>query len=214
MQRLRVKFSRGDEIKFISHLDIVRMWQRAFRRANIPLAYSEGFNPHPKISLAAPLPLGVTSEAEFMDVYFTRWVTPHHFIAAVGQELPPGIKILQAAPVGLNLPALQAQVAFAEYIVDIEEEKDRGEVEAAIASMLMKSTLPWQHMRDTGVKSYDLRALVDDLWVIEWKEMSGSLGIRVRCDASGTGRPEQVTAALGFSGRPRSINRTKIIFKG
>ncbi|KPK23033.1 MAG: hypothetical protein AMJ70_04475, partial [Dehalococcoidia bacterium SG8_51_3] len=72
MQRLRIKYCRGEELKYISHLDIMRLWQRALNRAGISLAYSEGFHPHPKISLAAPLAIGVTSEAELMDVTLTR----------------------------------------------------------------------------------------------------------------------------------------------
>ena len=64
MQRLRIRFSRGEEIKYISHLDIMRMWERVLRRAELPLAYSEGFSHHPRISLAVPLAIGVTSDAE------------------------------------------------------------------------------------------------------------------------------------------------------
>ncbi len=213
MQRLRVKFSRGEEVKFISHLDIIRLWQRAFRRADIPLAYSEGFNPHPKISLAAPLPLGVTSEAELMDIFVTRWVSPHHFTSGVGRELPPGIAILQVYPIGFNPPSLQSQVAFAEYRVEMEAEKEQSEVESAIASILMKKTLPWQHQRDTGVHSYDLRALTDELWVIEWSPSGGLLHMKLRSDSTGSGRPEQVALALGFTQRPRSIHRTMLILK-
>ena len=71
MQRLRIKFRRGAEVKYISHLDIMRLWQRALNRAGIALAYSEGFHPHPKISLAVPLAVGVTSEAELMDIILT-----------------------------------------------------------------------------------------------------------------------------------------------
>ncbi len=74
MQRLRIRFSRGEEVKFISHLDLMRMWQRVMQRADIPLAYSEGFNPHPRLALAAPLPVGVTAQSELMDIVCTRWV--------------------------------------------------------------------------------------------------------------------------------------------
>ena len=83
MPRLRVRFGRGPEVKFISHLDVMRFWERAFRRARIPLAYSEGFSPHPRISLAAPLPVGVTSEAELMDVMVSRWISPQWFTDTV-----------------------------------------------------------------------------------------------------------------------------------
>jgi radical SAM-linked protein len=66
MLHLRIKFQRDREIRFISHLDILRLWQRALHRARIPLAYSEGFSPHPRISMAAPLSIWVPVEAELM----------------------------------------------------------------------------------------------------------------------------------------------------
>src|SRR4030042_120439 len=103
MQRLRIRFSRREEIKFISHLDIMRLWQRALNRAEIPLAYTEGFSPHPRISLAAPLPVGITSQTELMDVFCTKWVSPHLFTTAVSQQLPAGIKILQVSPAALTM---------------------------------------------------------------------------------------------------------------
>ena len=110
MQRLRIRFCRGQEIKFISHLDIMRLWQRAFYRAGIPLAYSEGFSPHPQISLAAPLAVGVTSEAELMDILCIKLVSPHWLTTAVNQQLPPGMEILQVYQIALSLPSLQSQV--------------------------------------------------------------------------------------------------------
>jgi len=213
MQRLRVRFCREDEIKFISHLDIIRLWQRALNRAEIPLAYSEGFNPHPRISLAVPLALGVTSDAELMDIFCSRLVSPHWFIDAVDRQLPPGIKILQVYSTGLNLPSLQSQVRYAEYLVEAETEKEPVEIKAALSSLLSAERLPWQHQRDTGIRSYDLRALVDDLWLIEWHRPYGTIGMRLRCDNSGSGRPEQVIAALGFTRYPQSIHRTKLILQ-
>ncbi len=112
MQRLRIKFNRGEELKFISHLDITRLWQRAFVRAGVPLAYSQGFNPHPQISLAAPLPVGVTGEAELMDIYCVRNVSPPSFTQSVNRELPEGIQIVQTQQVNPVLPALQAVVGY------------------------------------------------------------------------------------------------------
>ena len=213
MQRLRIRFSRGQEVKFISHLDIMRLWQRALRRAEIPLAYSEGFSPHPRIALAAPLPIGVTSEAELMDIVCTRWVSPHFFTTAVNQQLPPGIKILRVYPIALTMPSLQSQVGYAEYKVEVETGKDQKEVESVINSLLSIEHLPWQHQRDTGPRSYDLRALIDDLWLIDWHQGYCTIGMRLRCDSSGSGRPEQVTAALAFTHHPQSIHRTKLILR-
>ena len=128
MQRLRIRFCRGAEIKFISHLDIMRLWQRALNRAGVPLAYSEGVNPHPRISLAAPLALGVISEAELMDIVLAKWVSPHSFTTAVGQQLPSGIKIQQVYNMPMTMPSLQSQVRYAEYKVELETEKGQKDI--------------------------------------------------------------------------------------
>ena len=211
MQRLRLKFSRSHELKFISHLDLMRLWERATRRAGLPLVYSEGFTPHPRISLAAPLPLGVTSEAELMDIYFSRWISPENVVNALNQQLPPGIKVLEAWPVGLNLASLQSQVRFVEYEVEVEAEEAMPDIVSVITSLLSAKEIPWEHERDTGIRRYDLRALVDDVWLIEHINAVYSLGMKLRCDSKGTGRPEQVVKALGFSQRPNFIHRTKLI---
>ncbi|MFC2019602.1 TIGR03936 family radical SAM-associated protein [Chloroflexota bacterium] len=213
MQRLRLRFSRGKEIRFISHLDIVRLWQRACHRAGIPLAYTEGFSPHPRISLAAPLPLGVTSEAELMDIFSSKWITPHFFTAAVGRQLPPGIAILQANQIPPAMPSLQSQVGHAEYTVTISTDKEPLDLEQSISQLLSLEHLPWQHQRDTGTRNYDLRALIDDIWLIECQPPNGTIGMRLRCDSNGSGRAEQVIAALGL-GRPVAIHRSKFIMKG
>jgi radical SAM-linked protein len=213
MYRLRVRFKRGDEVKYISHLDLVRLWQRAIHRARLPLAYSEGFSPHPRISLAAPLAIGVTSEAELMDIYLVRPASPHFFTNALSQQLPPGIAILQAHPIAPNQPSLQAQVRLAEYRVTVETEKTEKEIDAAISGLLAAEHLPWQHFRDTGPRNYDLRALISDLWLTELKGPQVTIGMRLRCDSGGSGRPEQVSLALGLNQRPRSIQRTKLILQ-
>lgn len=211
MQRLRVKLSRGEEIKFISHLDIMRLWERALRRAQIPLAYSEGFSPHPRLSLAAPLPVGVTSEAELMDVFVLKLVSPHWFTTAASRQLPPGIEILGVYQIALSMPSLQSKVRYAEYRVEVETEKGPEDIESVISSLLSLEHLPWHHQRDTGRRNYDLRALIDALWLIDWRHPYCTIGMRLRCDSGGSGRPEQVASALGFTGYPQSIHRTKLI---
>jgi radical SAM-linked protein len=213
MQRLRIRFSRGEEIKYISHLDLMRLWQRALNRAGIALAYSEGFNPHPRMSLALPLALGVTSDAELMDIVLEKFVSPHSFTAAVGQQLPHGITMSGVFNAPLTMPSLQSQVRQAEYTVAIATDKEKNDIESSLNSLLDKESLPWQHQRDTGPHKYDLRALIDDLWLIDWRKGFCTIGMRLRCDSSGSGRPEQVAAALGFEQYPKSIHRSKLILQ-
>ena len=211
MVRLRVRFRRGEELKFISHLDIIRLWVRALRRAQIPLEYSEGFSPHPRISLAVPLSVGVTADNELMDIIITKAVSPHWFMDTVNRQLPDGLKVLEASPIGLNVPSLQSQVRFTQYQIEVETDKSGDEIKADIDRLLAQESLPWHHERDTGRRSYDLRALIDDLWLIDSNPSSCLLGMRLRCDESGSGRPEQATLALGFADYPKSIQRTKLL---
>ncbi len=213
MQRLRIRFCRGQEVKFISHLDIMRLWQRALNRAEIPLAYSEGFSPHPKISLAAPLAVGITSEAELMDIVIAKWLSPHSFTATVSPQLPSGIEILQVFQIPLNLPSLQSQIRHAEYRVELAAEKGKKDIESDINSLLSMKKLPWEHQRDTGTRYYDLRGLIDSLHLVDWCDKYCTVEMRLRCDNGGSGRPEQVAAALGFKQYPQSICRTRLILK-
>lgn len=213
MQRLRIRFRRGEELKYISHLDLLRLWQRALNRAGIRLAYSEGFNPHPRMSLAAPLALGITSEAELMDIVLEKWSSPHVFNSAIDRQLPDGIEILQTVNIAETLPSLQSQVTFSEYAVEVATDKNREDIEKSIDSLLKTESLPWQHQRDTGPRKYDIRKLIADLWIVDYQTASVIIGMKLRCDSRGSGRPEQVSAALGFTEYPQSIHRTRLYLK-
>ena len=211
MPRLRTKFSRGEELKFLSHLDITRLWQRAFQRAGIPLSYSHGFNPHPRLALAAPLAVGVTSRGEMMDVWCDRPISPSYFVSAMNCNLPKGIEMLAAHQLAPFLPSLQSQVRYSEYCVIIRMEKNTAEINLAIEKLLALKELPWQHQRDTSTRHYDLRALIDSVWLTDYQDGLGTLGMKLRCDSHGAGRPEQVTLALGFGNPPERICRERLI---
>ena len=211
MQCLRIKFSRGEDIKYISHLSLMRLWERALRRGGIPLAYSEGFTPHPKLSLGAPLPIGVTSEAELMDLVLHKPLSPYSFICNMDSQLPKGVDILGVQQMPLGIPSLQSQIRYAEYRVEIMAVKNLEEMQAEIVGLLRTERLPWQHMRDTGLRYYDLRALIEHLWIVGWQGSIFILGMRLRCDSQGSGRPEQVTQALGLTEYPEAIHRTRLL---
>ena len=163
--------------------------------------------------MAAPLALGVTSEAELMDIFCVKGVAPHYFVSAINQQLPPGLSVDKVYPIAFDLPSLQSQVSRAEYKVGVAIESGPPDVCQSIDDLLKKEHIPWQHQRDTGPRQYDLRALIESIWMLEWSPPVGFLGMKLRCDSNGAGRPEQVTAALGFTQRPLSIHRTQIILK-
>jgi radical SAM-linked protein len=196
-QRLRVTFSRGNELRYITHLDMMRFWERALRRAEVDIAYSEGFSPHPQISLAAPLSVGVTARAELMDVFLARQSSPTIFLDAIRPQLPPGLAITNVEEIDLGLPSIQSQLCGAAYEVRISEEIDSERLRADIEALLARDTLPWKHVREKDVKSYDLRPLILDLALVHGAQ-GRALQMRLRAGNEASGRPDQVMAALGL----------------
>ena len=212
MQRLRLKYGRGEKLKFLSHLDLMRLWERALRRAGLMPAYSEGFSPHPKISMAAPLPVGVTGRAEIMDIFLCNNISPELFVKEIAGQLPNGIEIIDTLPVDLQSPSLQSRLCFAEYSVGINTDRDNQQVESALSSMLAREQIPWHHTRDTGERHYNLRVLIDDLWLAGRSGNCCNIGMRLRCGSLGSGRPEQIIRALNLAEIPVSVERTGLIF--
>lgn len=96
MFQVKVKYKKGEEVKFISHKDLMRAFQRAIRRAELPIAYSQGFNPHMKISWGDALKVGAISDREFATLEFENWVKPNAVKEKLNQQLPPGLEILDA----------------------------------------------------------------------------------------------------------------------
>ena len=167
VQRVRVKYGRSDALQFVSHLDMMRLCERAFRRAGLPLAYSEGHMPRPRLSIAAALPVGVTSEAELLDVYLNRRVSPFYFLKQLEPQLPEGVRAYEAVDVPMDWPSLQSQVREAEYHVTVAMDASSHAIQAALDGFLDRQSVPWEHRRDKEVRRYDLRELVHDLWVAE-----------------------------------------------
>ena len=115
MAKVRLEITKGDEIRYISHLDYSRTVERVLRRANVPVAYSEGFNPHMKVAYASALAVGVASCAEYVDIELTEEIPLDDFLARVTPQLPAGIRINRARYINPKTPALMATVNLAAY---------------------------------------------------------------------------------------------------
>lgn len=210
-QRLRITFGRGEATKFISHLDMMRFWERAFRRARLPIAMTEGFHPHQRFALAAPLPVGVTSEGELMDLFLDEPLSPAALLEQLVPHLVPGVDLLAAEETALEGPSLQALMRQAVYRVVVDRDPPTLDIEEGVRQFLAAHSLPWEHVRDGELRQYDIRKQVDGLWTEAPGEETWTLGMRLQADSSGSGRPEQVVRALGFASRPRSIHRVRLI---
>ncbi len=217
--RARITFSRGPEIKYISHLDLLRMWERILRRARVPLAFSKGFNPHPRLALAAPLPVGVLATAEILEIHLDPPMPPPDLERAIHQQLPPGVRVSHVEEVEDSGPSLPSLVRAAEYEVQLAEATTRREVEERIDRLLGTRTLLRERMRQKAPKGearkeeprqYDLRPLVEDIWIERWNGEK-IIAMRLRADPAGTGRPEEVLDELRMLQSVLDITRTKLI---
>ena len=169
--RYLIKFSKGEGIKFISHLDLMRTIQRIIRRSGGPIEYSKGFNPHMALSLAQPLSVGVYSDGEYMDIVLTEEMKVADLLARLNEAAPPTIRFFEATPIEIvenvkRVPQAMALLDAGRYIIKLKlvnEEK----VEEKMASLLNENA--WETLKKSkkGEKMADIKPLVKELkyWV-------------------------------------------------
>ncbi|WP_432408922.1 TIGR03936 family radical SAM-associated protein [Wukongibacter sp. M2B1] len=124
MYKMLVKFTKQDRMKFLSHLELIKLVERAFRRASVPLKFSQGFNPHPKMAFAAPLAVGVSSEGEYLTVELDEKLDVKEFVDNLNNVLPKGIKFLKAKYIDNKSKSLMSIVEDATYIVKCHMKRD------------------------------------------------------------------------------------------
>lgn len=127
---IRFQFTKGPEVRFLSHLDMVRTLERAVRRARLPIAYSEGFTPRPIMSYSYALPVGVLSEAEYGDFGFALALDPEAFMTAYNEQLPEGFRVLRAEELAEDAPALQSTISAARWKVVLPDLDVAQEIKA------------------------------------------------------------------------------------
>lgn len=206
MQRLRITFAKTAAMQYTGHLDLHKTWERTLRRARLPLAYSEGFSPHPKIQLGAALPLGFTSECEVVDLWLETPQTLGPARAALEKAAPPGIVISDLQEIHLQSPAVQTLVASAKYRVTLPGAVDAQVLEDKIAALLAAPALP----RIRREKEYDLRPLIESLAQAESEAGQHELLMRLTAREGATGRPEEVVEALGWPATSATYHRLQL----
>jgi len=207
--RIRIVFEKKQEMVYTGHLDLQRAWERTLRRAQLPLAYSKGFNPRPHINLASPLPLGFTGESEILDIWLEEQFTISEIEDRISSSLPPGLAINQIYEVDLREPALQTQLEASEYVITFLEPVD--DLESQIHRLLNSSSI----QRVRRGKSYDLRPLILKLDLITLDEVDHQqVFTRLSAKEGATGRPEEVASALDVPPQNIMVHRVELIFSG
>ena len=203
--RIRITFVKQGALRYTGHLDLHKLWERAARRAELPLAYSQGFHPQPKMNMAAALPLGFSSRCEVMDIRLEHDISLEDLPTRLNGTLPSGLQVVGVQQVDDREPALQTQVASAEYEVTLTEAVDRSELEQRLGSVIESKSIP----RERRGKMYDLRPLIEELKLVSEDEIFMRLAAR----EGATGRPEEVLDVLGIAFEGTRIERTRLIFQ-
>jgi radical SAM-linked protein len=216
---MRILFDKRDEVKYISHLDLLRAWERAIRRSGLPLAYSMGFNPHPKITIALPLAVGCTAENEALDIILTEPISWENVVRTLAPVMPSGLVVHSAFEVALKHPAMVTLFDRAIYeilLVDVEKE----EVARRIQETLDRKNIPVEFRR----KKFDLRPLIGSLAL---GEVDGAVAARyagarrllvleaalLRDERGRIGRPDVLLQALELVEHARHIHRAQVVYQ-
>ena len=191
-------------MRFTGHLDLILTWERTFRRAGLPLAYSEGFSPRPLMNMAAPLPLGYTSTGEIGDFWLSEVISLLEFQPVLEESLPPGLLIQEITDIedifGTKLPTLVTAVSYS-IILDAKHPGLSEKIDSLINSAKV--------IRDRKGKTYDLRPLIQKLE--SDKSSPPKLQMTLAALPGATGRPDEILASLELPMTGTHICRTEII---
>jgi len=221
MKRIRIQFTKEGALRYISHLDLHSLWERSTRRASLPLAYSQGFHPQPKIQLAAALALGFTSNAELVDIWLQdngEWQLDE-LQTRLQTALPSGIQITGVDEVELYSKPLQVLVHTAEYEVTLLDEMPASLLEEKVASVLAAESILRERRKrrkskryTTKMPTYDIRPLIKEITPLPPEDGKLRLFMRVSASEGATGRPDDILSEMGIPIEAARVLRTNLIY--
>lgn len=213
MIRIQIYYAKEGALRYTGNLDIHKIWERVFRRANLSLAYSQGFHPQPRLNQANPLALGITGRNELIEAWLNDDQTNIEEIqSALKKSLLPGICINTIEEVPLNAPPPQTRIIAVDYVAEISPAISAVGLKERLRSFLQSESC----IRERRGKRYDLRPLVINLDLEESKQQGAChrISMRLAAGQQGTGRPDEVLAALDLDPFSANVERTEIVFQG
>ena len=207
-QRLRITFGKAGTLKYTSNLDVAKIWERTLRRADLPILYSKGFNTRPRIQLAMPLPLGITSDCEILDVALRETICFNE--AALRRRLlrvaPAGLTIAAIEDVDLRESALHGRIISAEYRIRFYDEVSSDMMRRRISELLAQESIIVERVRRRKRSVMDIRPLIIELTVDDQGDLLAHLSVGDR----GNLRPDHLLEQLGLHDRHYSAHRRKL----
>ena len=191
-------------MRFISHHDVMRLWQRALRRAGVELRMTQGFNPHPKMIFALPLGVGIESDCEVLYLDTSRWYKTAELQQRLEASLPSGMRVLKVDLASPHATPVPREVTYVATVPESKEEADKG-ITRKIEAFLHSQSVEIERVREERVVRIDLRPYVSAL-----EATSEGIRLRIKVTPKGTARPEEVLRALGLDPLAARIRRTEL----
>lgn len=214
MSNYVLKYKRDERVKYISHLDFIRLFHRTVRRADVNFLYSQGFNPHPIMTVAMPLSVGVTSDCEYLKVGFTDELKMNEIKRRINEAFPPGFEVTEITKVsGKEMDF--SKITKAEYIVDIELTED---ADIDIERFLSLPEIKVMKKSKSGIKESDIRPYIYDMEYLSKDKNVITLKMCLACGSVYNLKPDTVADAfskyLDLKIEFISVHRNKLIFEG
>ena len=205
VRSVRIKYEKREPVRFTSHLDLIRIFERSFRRAGIKLVYSQGFHPHPRIAYGPPLTMGYTSDAEYMDVQYYR-DREREIKTTLNRIFPLGLRILDFRNLYGKHQSLASIINRAEYEVDLYRTFDQSYFNETIAEFLGRKQIVIKRKRGTEEQELDIRPFIDSIWIDGQKN---NLGLSLHFIHGKTARISEILSEM-FSMTDEEIVLTRV----
>ena len=205
--RIRMTYAKLGNLRFVGHLDLQRLFERALRRTNIPLRYTQGFNPHLRINLASALPLGFIGEAEQMDFWLDQEVSLDEISNRLRASLPVELVMKELQVIDNKQPSLQGSLLSSEYEILLPADLDIQTLQEKVDKLLALDALPVQRRK----KTVDLKNLILQMEFFK-AEPQSLLKVAMKSTPEENGRPDELLELLGLDPADCQVTRTKLNF--
>lgn len=205
MSTIRFKFTRGEELRFISHLDQQRLFQRAFRRAGLNIAHSNGFNPHPKLSFALAMSVGLMSDSEYGDVVLIRDIDLTEFTKRLNASLPEGLKVVEARRIPQGKASLSASLTDSRYRIEValEPRIDAASLNEALSVYQSLDEVILEKRNKKGkLVPKNIRPFIQDIRVLSVQNGTAVLALRLKYIEQQSVKPELVLQTVNQAVKP------------
>lgn len=194
VQRVRIRYAKRGRLRFTSHRDVSRAVERAVARAGVPMAYSSGFHPHPRISYAGAAPTGAASESEYVELGLSQHVDVADVVASLEPVLPPGLDIVTAVDAATSLPGSLSDLLTGSRWLLEPGDVDLAAVGEALAAFTARDAVEVERMTKKGLRTFDCRAAVVEFSVLDAPDAAG-LGLLLEHSVPAV-RPDDVLTGL------------------